>query len=831
MMLLRARLASASTTSVSAASAVSVAATMMMASGACRGRTAWEQQQQHSYIRRCTMSVDGSTCAFTSSSFALQTSRRAFYSSIVHHEQAKTAQQPTNEASAEKPQPSAKPPPQASGAPAPPADSVPKVEMGRVVRKVLQHLWPKDNWKLRALVLASVSCMIVAKATRVAVPFWFRSIVDALAPCAVVTAASAAAAGTAAATTTTAAGAASGVAVAATAASATTAAAAVTAAPMVLGPFTIGIFSLVLAYGITRITTAFTDELKTALFAPVGAQATTKVSMEMFQKVHQLDLNFHLNRQTGVLSKDMDRGARAFWSLSYAVLFMIIPTIFEMSLVCTALQTQAGTYFVVTALVAVVSYVWWTYAVTAWRAKYRDKYNKLESRVGGLMVDTLLNYETIKYFGREDHEYKRMREETIVMNNTLGKLDQTMAVMNFGQQFIFAVAATSSLYFATTGVLVGTMTVGDLVLVDALLLQLYSPLSWLGMLYRELQMSSQNMEAMLRLMDQPNRVRDPPQLLLPAATATEVAPPPSTEFMLGDGTIEFKNVSFAYESSAPTTVAASSPPKDGVASTAPAATIVSDEPPKVLNNLSLTIRGGSCVAFVGPSGCGKSTIFRLLFRFFDPISGSVTIDGQDLRSLRMASFRSNIGVIPQDTVLFHDTVMNNLRYGNLEATDDMCIAAAKAANVHDSIMRMSDGYQTLVGERGLKLSGGEKQRVSIARAFLYDPPILLADEATSALDSRTETSVMQTLRLERGALMQSTTTGSRSQHTTKKRTIVMIAHRLTTIRDADVIMVLDGKGGLAEQGTHNELLAKGPSGLYYSLWHQQQKAGEHIAPL
>lgn len=598
------------------------------------------------------------------------------------------------------------------------------------MRVVASHLWPKDNWKLRVCVVASVSFVLIGKATRVAVPFWFRGVVDALAP----TSASAAA--------------------------------------VTVGPIALGVFGMVAAYGLTKLTTSLTDEMKTAIFAPVGAHAATNVSLQLFKKIHSLDLTYHLSRQTGVVSKDIDRGSRAFWSLAYSLLFMVLPTALEMVLVGGALGTQAGSNFVITAVVAVVSYVGWTYVVTNWRAKYREQYNQADSKVGGMMVDSLLNYETVKFFGREEFEQKRIGADTRVMNSHLSKLDQTMAVLNFGQQAIFAIAATSSLYFSTTSVIAGTMSVGDLVLVDALLLQLYQPLSWLGMLYRELQTSTQNMAAMIKLMDEESLVKELPE---------------AKPFKFEKGLIELRNVTFGYPTKA-----------------------ASDEANEaercVMKNLSLTIPGGSCVAFVGPSGCGKSTIFRLLYRFFDPIEGTVLFDGQDIKSLQMHSFREHIGVVPQDTVLFNDSVRYNIRYGNLNATDEEVENAARAANVHDSIMGLSEKYSTVVGERGLKLSGGEKQRVAIARAFLYNAPILLADEATSALDSKTEQGVMRTLK--------SATCREGSQ-----RTIVIIAHRLTTVKDADIIFVLNGTGGLAEQGTHQELLDKG--GLYYNLWNQQ----------
>ena len=601
------------------------------------------------------------------------------------------------------------------------------VSTKRVVKTVLTHLFPKGHRGLQARVVASVVCVLAAKVLRITIPFWFKAVIDALAP------------GSAA------------------------------QAALTVGPYSLGVFSMVAAYGICRLSYVITDEAKTALFAPVGAHASTVIATDIFRKLHALDLPFHLNRQTGVLSKDMDRGSRAFWSLSYALLFMVVPTAFEMTLVCGVLQSQAGGIFVCIASFAVVAYVGWTYIVTQWRAKHRDRYNASESELGGIVVDSLLNYETVKYFVAEEYEESRIRKAATAMNKHLIRLDQSMALLNFGQQAIFVAAASASLYFSTASVLAGTMTVGDLVLVDALLLQLYMPLSFLGMLYREVQQSTQNMQAMLRLADQECSVTE----------SVDAVP-----YVHKCGAIEFKNVSFHYK-----------------------------ETRTVLRNVSLTIPGGSCVAFVGPSGSGKSTIFRLLYRFFDPTSGEILVDGQPLPRLKIDDYRRHVGVIPQDTVLFNESVAYNIRYGKRDATDDEIEHSARAANIHDTILSLSDGYKTVVGERGLKLSGGEKQRVAIARVLLQDLPILLADEATSALDTKTESSIMATLRRVNEG---------------KHRTIVLIAHRLSTVQDADQIFVLGKDGSLVEHGTHNELCNAG--GMYHTLWQQQQQQQHHTPP-
>ncbi|KEG14572.1 ABC transporter [Trypanosoma grayi] len=599
----------------------------------------------------------------------------------------------------------------------------------RVVTHVIRHLWPPGEPKYRALVVASVLCVFVAKVLKVGVPFWFKMIVDALSPSHAV------------ANTIT-----------------------------VVGPWQVGIFGLVAAYGITRLTSSLTEEMKAALFAPVGSHASTEIAMELFRKLHALDLQYHLSRETGVISKDLDRGSRAFWSLAYALLFMIVPTAFEVVLVCTVLQNAAGFAFIATALTAVFSYIGWTYVVSNWRAEYRARFNKGDSRVGGLTVDSLLNYETVKYFGKEDYEEARLRRETVMMNRELMRLDQSMSLLNFGQQAIFVFAALMSLYLSTCGVLAGAMTVGDMVLVDALLMQLYTPLSFLGIIYREVQSSTQNMQAMIALLDVQSNITEKPE---------------ARPLQLTSGTIELRNVCFRFNNNNNKSDNNNLNGKN------------------VLNNLSLTIPGGSMVAFVGPSGSGKSTIFRLLYRFYDPTAGVILIDGQQLPDLQLRSFRKAVGVIPQDTILFNETVRYNIRYGRLDATDAEVEDAARLANIHESIMNMSEQYDTFVGERGLKLSGGEKQRVAIARALLDDPPILLADEATSALDSATEMRVMRQLREAGG----------------RRRTIILIAHRLTTVKDADIIFVLDGNGGLEAQGTHQKLLESG--GLYSELWSQQ----------
>jgi ABC-type transport system involved in Fe-S cluster assembly fused permease/ATPase subunit len=620
----------------------------------------------------------------------------------------------------------------------------PKSTVMEAFRFMLPHLWPKNRPDHKMRVLMSLSFVFGAKVLFVAVPFYFKGIIDELVgPKAAV-----------AATATDAASDVAGEVVASTGVLAVQQW--IDMAHVAFGP---SVFALVVAYGIVRTLASFTSEMRTAVFSKVGADAFTNINESIFMKLHGLELNYHVSRKTGGVTKILDRGSRAFNSMAWCTMFVIAPTGFEMVLVCALLQQQVGIEFVAIALTAVVVYVAFTTKVTNWRTKLRDGYNEHETKTSSIVVDSLLNYETVKYFGNEAFEARRLREANEAMNRYVVKLDQSMSALNFGQQFIFIAAASSSLYLASTGVVAGTMTVGDLVLVDALLLQLYTPMSWLGVVYREMTQSTQNMQAMLGLLNRPTEMKDAPE-----AKPLEFA----------DGTIEFRDAKFMYNDKA------------------------------LLDGINLTIPGGSLVAFVGPSGTGKTTIFRLLFRFMSLNSGSILVDGQDIANVQMASLRKRIGVIPQDTVMFNDTVAYNIEYGKLGATQEEIEHVARQASMHDAVLRLEKGYETNVGERGLKLSGGEKQRVAIARVLLQDPDIILADEATSALDTRTEAAVIRTLC---------------ESSEGKKRTVIMIAHRLATVRNCDTIFVLNTHGHIAERGSHHELLAH--RGLYHQLWSQQ----------
>jgi len=514
---------------------------------------------------------------------------------------------------------------------------------------------------------------------------------------------------------------------------------------------------VLVAYGLLRLSTTVFTELREFLFARVTQRAVRTIALKVFRHLHALSLRFHLNRQTGGMTRDIERGTRGVNSLISYSLFNILPTLVEITLVLTYLVINYDIWFSIITAVALVSYITFTVVVTEWRTHFRRTMNELESKASTKAIDSLLNYETVKYFGNEDYEARRYDEGLKNYENAGVRSQTSLSVLNTGQSLIIATAVTLILWRATEGVINGTMSLGDLVLVNTFMIQLYLPLNFLGVIYREIKQSLADMERLFGLLDQNREVADSDKAQPLATRGAEVA---------------FSHVEFSYESKR-----------------------------QILFDVDFTIPAGTTTAVVGHSGSGKSTLSRLLFRFYDVNGGAIRIDGQDLRDVTQQSLRAAIGIVPQDTVLFNDTIEYNIAYGRPGASREDIVAAARAASIHDFIESLPDGYQSMVGERGLKLSGGEKQRVAIARTLLKDPAILIFDEATSALDSRSEQAIQAELK-----------------EIAKNRTTLVIAHRLSTIADAQQIIVLD-HGRIVERGTHGSLLAA--RGLYAQMWERQ----------
>ncbi|MGZ8290570.1 MAG: ABCB family ABC transporter ATP-binding protein/permease [Telluria sp.] len=515
---------------------------------------------------------------------------------------------------------------------------------------------------------------------------------------------------------------------------------------------------ILVAYGALRLSTTLFTELREFLFARVTQRAVRTIALRVFRHLHALSLRFHLNRQTGGMTRDIERGTRGVGSLISYTLFNILPTLVEITLVMGYLIMQYDVWFSAITGVALVSYITFTVIVTDWRTRFRRTMNDLDSKANTKAIDSLINFETVKYFGNEDYEAKRYDEGLKSFETAAVKSQTSLSFLNTGQSLIIATAVTLILWRATEGVIAGTMTLGDLVLVNAFMIQLYIPLNFLGVIYREIKQSLADMERLFGLLEQ-NR---------------EVADSPNAHALHTQGArVTFSNVEFSYD------------PKR-----------------QILFDVDFTIPAGTTTAVVGHSGSGKSTLSRLLFRFYDVNSGSITIDGHDVRDLTQDSLRHAIGIVPQDTVLFNDTIEYNIAYGKPGASKAEIVAAARAASIHEFIDSLPDGYETMVGERGLKLSGGEKQRVAIARTLLKDPAILIFDEATSALDSRAEQAIQAQLK-----------------EIAKTRTTLVIAHRLSTVADAQQILVLD-HGKIVERGTHQQLLAA--EGMYAQMWERQQ---------
>ncbi len=600
----------------------------------------------------------------------------------------------------------------------PPRTSVDKGSPGyakRALRALLPYLWPRapvEEWReMRIRVAIALAFLVAAKIAIVFVPILFKEAVDAL-----------------------------------------------TVTP---GKTIIAVpIALLVAYGVIRVASVAFGELRDAVFAKVAHRAIRRVALQTFRHLHALSLRFHLDRQTGGLSRSIERGTKGIEFLLSFMLFNIIPTLVEILLVCGILWGLFNIWFAAVTLATVVAYVAYSMLVTEWRLKYRRQMNESDETANTKAIDSLINYETVKYFGNEEHEASRYDVALKRYERASVKSKTSLSLLNIGQGLIIAAGLTAIMYMAGLGVSAGNMTVGDFVLVNAYMLQLYQPLNFLGFVYREIKQSLVDMERMFSLLRLAREVQD-----APGATPLEVS----------DGVVAFEDVFFSYE-----------------------------ERRGILKGVSFTVPAGNTVAIVGPSGAGKSTISRILFRFYDVQSGKVTIDGQDIRDVTQASVRAAIGIVPQDTVLFNDTIRYNIAYGRPGASDAEVENAARMAQLDAFIAQLPDGYETMVGERGLKLSGGEKQRVAIARTILKQPKILLFDEATSALDTHTEREIQNSLRA-----------------VAQDRTALVIAHRLSTVIDADEIIVLS-HGEIVERGHHTDLLAR--NDVYAGMWRQQQEA-------
>ena len=575
---------------------------------------------------------------------------------------------------------------------------------------VIQTLFPY-LWVYKWRVMAAMACLIAAKVANVGVPMVLKKLIDAL-----------------------------------------------TISPNSPHALLVLPLGALVAYGLLRLSTTVFTELREFLFSRVTQRAVRTIALRVFRHLHALSLRFHLNRQTGGMTRDIERGTRGVSSLISFTLFNILPTLVEITLVLGYLVTHYDIWFSAITAVALVCYIAFTVIVTDWRTHFRRTMNDLDSKASTKAIDSLINYETVKYFGNEDYEARRYDEGLKSFESAAVRSQTSLSFLNTGQSLIIATAVTLILWRAIEGVIAGSMTLGDLVLVNTFMIQLYIPLNFLGVIYREIKQSLADMERLFSLLDQNKEVAD-----------DKSAKPLQTH----GAAVTFSNVNFSYESNR-----------------------------EILFGVDFTIPAGTTTAVVGHSGSGKSTLSRLLFRFYDVNSGSISIDGQDLRNVTQASLRSAIGIVPQDTVLFNDTIEYNIAYGKPGATHEDIVAAARAASIHDFIESLPDGYATMVGERGLKLSGGEKQRVAIARTLLKDPAILIFDEATSALDSKAEQAIQGKLK-----------------EIARNRTTLVIAHRLSTVADAQQILVLD-HGKIIERGTHQVLLAQ--QGLYRQMWERQQ---------
>ncbi len=524
--------------------------------------------------------------------------------------------------------------------------------------------------------------------------------------------------------------------------------------------------TLIVAYGLLRFSSTTFADLRDVVFAKVTQRAMRRVSMAVFEHLHALSLRFHLERQTGGITRDIERGSKAISSLVGYLLFRIAPTVLEILMVAAVLFVKLDWVFGMITLLTLASYIFFTVSITEWRTQFVRRANTLDSEAYGRAIDSLLNYETVKYFGNERYEAKRYDSSLAEWENAALKSQRSLGFLNAAQAGTIAIGVTLMVMRAAKGVASGSLTLGDLVMVNAYLLQMFQPLGFLGVMYRQIKESVTDVERMFTLLHRPREIQDAPG---------------ASELTVREGKVEFEHVSFSYNADRP-----------------------------ILHDVSFTIQGGKTVAAVGASGAGKSTLARLLFRFYDVNEGCIKIDGKDIRSITQDSLRSSIGVVPQDTVLFNDSIYYNIAYGRPDATRDEVIDAARAAHILGFIESLPKGWDTVVGERGLKLSGGEKQRVAIARTLLKNPSILILDEATSALDTKTEKAIQAEL-----------------MEISRDRTSLIIAHRLSTVIDADEILVFDA-GRIVERGRHAELLSK--NGAYALMWAMQQAEEENPGP-
>jgi ATP-binding cassette subfamily B protein len=588
--------------------------------------------------------------------------------------------------------------------PLPAETTVPRTRRGdwQTIRTLLPYLWG-----YRGRIGAALACLVLAKVANVGVPILLKRIVDSLDP-----------------------------------------RIAVLTVPL----------ALLVAYGLLRLSTTVFTELREFLFAKVTQRAVRRIGLTVFRHLHALSLRFHLARQTGGLTRDVERGQRGISTLISFALFSILPTAVEISLVSAVLIARYDWTFMAITAIALALYMLFTIMITEWRTHFRRQMNELDSKANTRAIDSLLNYETVKYFGNEEWEAARYDESLQRWEHAAVKSQTSLSALNIGQSAIIAIAVSLIMWRATAGVVAGSMTIGDLVLVNAFMIQLYIPLNFLGVIYREIKQALADMERLFKLIEENAEIVD-----VPGAPSLQVQ----------GAAVRFESVNFGYEANR-----------------------------QILHDVTFAIPAGHNVAVVGPSGSGKSTLARLLYRFYDVDGGRITIDGQDIRAVRQESLRAAIGIVPQDTVLFNDSIEYNIAYGRAGASHDEIVAAAQLAQIHDFIARLPEGYATAVGERGLKLSGGEKQRVAIARAILKRPAILIFDEATSALDSRSERAIQTELKI-----------------IARDHTSLTIAHRLSTIVDADEILVLD-RGRIVERGTHVALLSA--NGVYARMWRLQQ---------